>query len=331
MSLSEFTKRLRPKTYSVAVYLVVAVLLIQAIALVSIFYYRRAASSTVASREQQVAGRAEEARRQAERDAAAAAAAPPVAVGSVEGSSSGASGSTEVPAKVPDLIQQAVAATQAQQWDAAAAALVQAERLEEKNPRVLALRAELEEKRGDLDAAQRYWRKVFELGAEAAGESFVKARERLLVLQAPTSVTSTALPETRQRLVFRAIDKRVLANTADELKLELRIVIAVPSGERSNLDASKVGVKLYFYDRDGKGTLINNRQVKAVFDAFGGWKQSDVETLVATYRLDRAAMPTGEAARDYYGYYLRLFYDGQLQDERSEPPELPHQVGTPPA
>src|SRR5690606_14464573 len=90
------------------------------------------------------------------------------------------------------------------------------------------------------------------------------------------------------------------------------------NGISAPVDSSKLRIQLFFYDMIGENRLAPASRIEARFlSATPDWSANGTEVLRARY------FPTqdkqGAEKRRYYGYVLRVFYDGELQEEQAEP------------
>jgi hypothetical protein len=166
------------------------------------------------------------------------------------------------------------------------------------------------------------WRRIIAMG-DRAGVYYSAARAKLeTAVQGTMRETSgggTAIAEGK----VLAIGNTTVAEDQDPSAAK-KFALTVPIRARRNEPISVRDLKLFvlFYDRaNGKDILrtvanVTNQWTSSPAD----WADGDTETLEVTYDLPTATA-RGER-RDYYGYIVRLYYRGELQDTKAEPVNL---------
>jgi len=187
------TKRVRPKTYQVAIYLVLAVFVVQFAFFLSIPWFRhRIAIDTHSPAVEQ------------ERLKAQTAQAPTsIPLPSLTPSAPARIPVPPTPApdparRVDDLVREGYGYMQQGENDLARSALLEAEGLSPKDLRILCYQAELAETERDFARATSYWKRIVDLGA-AAGPLVDQAKGRIADLTgrlagAPTSPAAASSP-----------------------------------------------------------------------------------------------------------------------------------------
>ncbi|HSI86921.1 MAG: tetratricopeptide repeat protein [Candidatus Methylacidiphilales bacterium] len=162
--------------------------------------------------------------------------------------------------------------------------------------------------------AKLYWQKLVDLGA-TIGAPYLEAKEQLALLNpAPPKIS---IESSLQKKLFIDKVERVAANpTRPNNEFAMRIVVA--ANELESVDPGLVGIKLFFYDKLPDGRIAPSAaQLKVKWESGQQtWKNNARETLSANFTLNS---PEG---REYYGYVLRINYEGKLQDEKIEPGPL---------
>jgi hypothetical protein len=84
-----------------------------------------------------------------------------------------------------------------------------------------------------------------------------------------------------------------------------------------------VRIKVDFYDRteDSKMKPTNARVGYDWITAPRDWTDATPKFLAATYVRPKTQAPSPDT-RQYGGFIVRVYFDGQLQDARATPPEL---------
>jgi hypothetical protein len=195
------------------------------------------------------------------------------------------------------------------------------------NPLAIAEQAFTFEKMSLPDKAAEQWKRILMMG-DRAGVYFSAARSKMdSAMQ--TTVRETTVRETpggKTELPpgkTMALGKPAILDDPDPAVAK-KFTLSVPIRARSTETIVVRDMKIFvlFYDRvNGKeiaGTVANVRNQWSSPPA--DWKDGDTETLEVTYELPAAAA-RGER-REYYGYIVRLYYHGELQDTQAEPASL---------
>ena len=110
------------------------------------------------------------------------------------------------------------------------------------------------------------------------------------------------------------------ADPASAKKFTLSVSVNARESEAISVRDTKLAV--LFYERaNGKDIVktvanVSNRWVSSPVD----WKDGEAETLEVSY--DLPALQARTERRQYYGYIVRVYYRGELQDSRAEPAGL---------
>jgi tetratricopeptide (TPR) repeat protein len=316
MSVTLAAKRLRPKTYSLAIYLVIAVIFIQVAALISVFWFRHRVVNVDTNAP--------------ELGASFSAVIPPPSIrlppateilpnepGNLEmPTDSGRLNlkrARDVSARIAGLNEEANKFRQQGEFKLASAALLEAEKLDNKNTVTLSGLALLAEAESHRDLAKQYWQRVVELGP-GAGNAYMLAKERLIIAE-----QLAVVPVDGQALFIDSIQQKTSPLGQEPFVLSLKITMG-SKGFAESFDSAKLKIELFFYDlrKDGKvGPSVAEIKTKWA-DERVDWKNRQNEILEATYTL-----PANLAEeRKFYGYVFRIFYKGVLQDQRLQPSEL---------
>jgi hypothetical protein len=117
------------------------------------------------------------------------------------------------------------------------------------------------------------------------------------------------------------------SDPASAKKFALTVPIHARASE--NVAVREMKVFVLFYERsNGKEIAktianVSNRWTSAPVD----WKDGEPETLEVSYELPAAQARTER--REYYGYIVRLYYRGELQDSKAEPASLSQKFPAP--
>ena len=179
------------------------------------------------------------------------------------------------------------------------------------------------------DKAAEQWRRILSMG-DRAGVYFSAAKAKLdTAVQGSIRQTAGKSPDIAQGKQM-AVGETTIAEEKDASAAK-KFTLSVPVRARVAEPISVRDLKLFvlFYERvDGKEisrTIANvsNRWASPPAD----WADGDTENLEVTYEL-AAASARGER-REYYGYIVRLYYRGELQDTKAEPASLSQKFPAP--
>jgi serine/threonine protein kinase len=134
-----------------------------------------------------------------------------------------------------------------------------------------------------------------------------------------------------------AITETTLVETKDpnaQTHLSLRIGVK-PRPNTQNGHVVRLAVSFYDRTKDNKMKLTDARVSYDWITAPRDWTDATPKFLAATYVRPKTQAPSPDG-RQYGGFIVRVYFDGQLQDARATPPELltlfpaPDQLAPPP-
>jgi tetratricopeptide (TPR) repeat protein len=331
---ADYRKRLRPKTYAIAVYLVGLFIILQLLALGLAFWFRQQViieKEAPLLREEQVAVvAAMDPPPAAEMETEVGEPAKPSPEENVSAFDSGLpEGRLAVPAggtvdqQVAQLNEDARLFRRQGDFSMAEVALKQALGLKPNDILSLTNYAMLEEARGNRRAAYERWKQVIATAPE--GDTTVRlAMERSILLEEALRLEEEA--RQREEALLAGIERRVeiaevrmspdpLPEKPTEIQRDVVIKSANPG---IPIDSSKLRVQVFVYDQVG-GRKLEPAKIEARFlNSQPDFNRPEGEVLRTVYRAKLDEM--GERA--YYGYIVRIYYDNQLQDQRAEPRSL---------
>ncbi|MEM9399974.1 MAG: tetratricopeptide repeat protein [Verrucomicrobiota bacterium] len=329
-------KRLRPKTYSVAVYVVAFFILIELAAVGLIFYFRKTVEIDTEGPEltEQVA---------VDEDMNNL----PAPEGLSRLDTEQVDGIKEQLARLND---EAVQLRDKGDYVASEEKLREALEIQQDHAGTLANLAMLQEAQDHDNKALEYWNQILEMESPEATSVIPLARERVMLLQQRELDKEKALLE-RERSESVASDdsskdaavvQRSEENLPQKPKFEIKTapddglwlkvgrIMELPSDApeiRRNFDLelrdryympdpSKMRIQVLYYEMDPTGELkpANARLQAAFKDSSPDWLDGPIEVLTTRY--------TPTEGRRYYGYLLRLYYEDKLQDETANPNNL---------
>ncbi|MEZ5326268.1 MAG: N-acetylmuramoyl-L-alanine amidase [Verrucomicrobiales bacterium] len=137
-----------------------------------------------------------------------------------------------------------------------------------------------------------------------------------------------------QHTLQRAEEPLIISNVevfADQVRSlqgeKRRVRIDIRAHESTVVDPAKVDVQVYFFDLvNGKTLDLSAADPPAVewISVLPDWKATDTEVMEVSYELPAMNEEEYKAfgQRFYYGFVIRLVYDGKLVDSYSEPTNL---------
>ncbi len=209
------------------------------------------------------------------------------------------------------------------------------------NPQVFAEIALTFEKMGLTDRAAEQWRKIYEMG-ESAGSYFIAADARLKQSQALTmmeaqkeaAAVGTGAPVSKANpeavLGLGEIASVDVPDSGGGKKFVLRVPMKARAGAK--VGVRDVVIHVLFYDQiGGKEVVETNANVTSRWaNTPPDWAERDTEVLEVEYVQPRVdPREAGREDRKYFGYIVRLYYKGELQDERADPLRLAVQFAAP--
>ena len=221
-----------------------------------------------------------------------------------------------------ELLEQGILLRDSGDTAGALVKLREASALEPGNARAIAEQAYTFEKMSLPDKAAEQWKRIVMMG-ERAGLYYAVAMSKMNAAVQGTMRTATGGAAEIAKGKVTAIGSIALAEEQDSSaarKFTLAVPVRASMAEAVAVREMKVFV--LFYERvNGKEIMktaanVSSRWTSAPVD----WKDGDTETLEVSYEL-----PTPQARtehREYYGYIVRLYYRGELQDTKAEPASL---------
>jgi len=210
-------------------------------------------------------------------------------------------------------------------FELADAALKQALELDANNPRTLTGLAMLDESRGNNVKALEDWQKIIRLGDRAAS-LLPLARERASLIEERDRLEQEA--RLREQVVLslkRSIVVDGVKTIPDPLPaapVEIQKDFSLRLKDKKlRVDPSKLKVQIFFYDRIGDSKLVPAKIEGRFMNNLPDWSKGDVEILHTRY-FAPAGGAAGQEKAQYYGYLIRIYYGGILQDEQAEPLSL---------
>jgi hypothetical protein len=342
LPLPQHAKRVRPKTYSVAVYLVGAVILLQAVMFVLVFWLRAMVVSVNVN--------------------------PPIAQGVKAGApfypnSPGASrsgnpldssglprlpglemtgphpGLLRVPSasdkqeQVINLNEEAQVFLKQNDFESASDLLIKAEDIDPRYPATLKNLAETYNLMNDPVRSKGYWQRLVDLGP-GVGTVYAAARDHVLLLDSGHGADPLKEPSNLARDIYVAtVEKTPVETLNGDAQFHVRAVLTRKNPSMPGFDQKKLQPYVIFYQQMPDGSLVPDLgQRKGSFDdtfLFWGNKTSEAFGVDYVMPVPGTPGPNSTTQGEYYGFVIGLYYDKVLQDVHSEPADLSSRMALP--
>jgi hypothetical protein len=327
-------KRLRPKTYSVAVYLVGAVILLQVIMVISVFWLRAMVVSVNVNLPHALT-------------AAPGNPNPPVPPQSVTPNNPGllrlpglapsallrVPGASDELAQVDTLNEEAQVFLHQNDFPSAVDLLIRAEDIDPRHPATLKNLAETYNLMNDSVRAREYWQRVVDLGP-GVGTVYAAARDHVLLLDSGRDANPLKAPSSLARQIYvNTVEKTPVETRNGDAQFHVRAVLMRQDPKMPNFDQKKLQPYVIFYQQMPDGNLVPDLgQRKGSFDdtfLFWGDKTSEAFGVNYVMPVPGTPGPNNTTQGKYYGFVIGIYYDKVLQDARSEPSDLSSRMALP--
>ncbi len=339
---------MRPKTYSVAVYLVGGVFLLQLGMLVSVFWLRAMVVSVNVRPPKALVTTSGQRNPPTQPSSIGPIAPNPNAVPTQPDLPSlpGLAITAHIPAllsvpgiadkleQVGTLNEEAQILLHQNDLKNAAHVLNTAEDIDPRNPTTLKNLAETYYLMNDSVSAKNYWQRLVDLGP-GVGTVYALAKDHVLLLDSTadgnTLNQSSALP----RMVYiNQVEKTPVETINGQPQFHLRTVLMRKKAS-SLFDQKKLQPYVIFYQQMPSGQLVPDlAQHKGAFeDTFLFADKKLAEPFGVDYLMPTPGLPGAdkETTGEYYGFIIGIYYNKILQDVRSEPADLVKRIPLPEA
>jgi tetratricopeptide (TPR) repeat protein len=325
-----YPKRVRPATYSVAVYLVGGIILLQVGMLISVFWLRAMVVSVNVHLPKARVGHF------------SAMPVPPrlnmPELPRLPGLASTTSGPVlmKVPGLTDTLQQVGTLNDEAQillhQNDLrhAAQVLNQAEDLDPRNPTTLKNLAETYYLMNDSPRAKVYWQRIADLGP-GVGTIFGLAQDHVMLLNTTADAKTLTEPSPFPRNIYiDEVEKTPVETATGQPYFRVRTVL-MRKDPTQPFDQKKLQVYVIFYLKTHDDNLQPDlSQRKGAFEnTFLFWNKTLREAFGVSYLMPASGEENLNG--EYYGFVIGIYYDKTLQDARSEPSDLVRRMPLPEA
>jgi hypothetical protein len=203
--------------------------------------------------------------------------------------------------------------------------LLKAEDIDPRNPDVLQGLGEIYYLIDDKVRSKIYWQRLVDLGP-AIGAPYALARDKVLLNSSPDADTLSE-PSPLGRVVFiDGVDKTPVQTLNGGPQFQVRTSLMRKDPNMADFDQKKLQLFVIFYQQMPDGTLAPDlRPHKSAFDdLFLFWNKKPKESFTVSYTMPDTDTPgpDGKPMGKYYGFIIGIYYDKTLQDVRSEPADL---------
>jgi hypothetical protein len=333
-------KRVRPKTYSVAVYLVVGVIVLQVVMLISVFWLRAMVVSVNVKPPNAPAntGTANLIGPVAPQPGATANNPGPPRLPGLETTPDHPAllrvpGVSDKLAQIGTLNEQAQIFLRQNDYQSASDLLVKAEDIDPRNPTTLKNLAETYNLLNDSVRARGYWQRLVDLGP-GVGTVYAAARDHVLLLDSGHDADPLKEPSILARQIYvGAVEKTPVQTRNGDAQFHVRAVLMRSNPKMADFDQKKLQPYVIFYQQMPDGSLVPDLgQRKGSFDdTFLFWGDKTREPFGVDYVMPIPGTPgpNNTTQGEYYGFVIGIYYDKVLQDVRSEPSDLSSRMALP--
>jgi tetratricopeptide (TPR) repeat protein len=201
------------------------------------------------------------------------------------------------------------------------------------DPGILSELATTYEKMGVNDKALEIWRRIYSMG-KAAGAYYALASDKLnpAVTKTEDDNVPKADNEGFQTGSVLALVDITKTDSEDAPGKKFKLNIPLKSRTGAEIDVHDVVIQVFFYEQldDQSVVLTNSNVVSKWITTPVDWSQNNIQILEVEYSA--ASLTSKEKHpenRKYFGYIVRVYYKGSLQDMRAEPVKLLQQYPPP--
>jgi hypothetical protein len=324
------SKRLRPKTYSVAVYLVIGIIALQVVMVISVFWLRAMVVSVGVSLPKPGGLSAQNLKPTH---------GAPADFPTLPGLSPSHIGLLHLPTASDELAQVDTLNDEAQifikqsDFPSALDLLVRAEDIDPRYPTTLKNLAETYNMMNDAVRSKIFWQRLVDLGP-GLDTLYATALDHVLLLNSGSNASPLKEPSTLARQIYiDGVEKSPMETRDGAAQFRVRTVLRRKDSNMPSFDQKKLQPYVIFYQQMPDGSLTPDlSQRKGSFDdTFLFWGEKTREPFGVDYLMPIPGMPgpNGAPQGKYYGFVIGIYYDKVLQDVRSEPSDLSTRMSLP--
>ncbi len=328
---TKHVKRVRPKTYSVAVYMVFGFIALQVAMVISVFWLRAMVVSVNVRLPNAAAGN----------PASNGIPGTPPKIKPADACLPSISpsallkvpGATDELAQIDTLNQEAQVFLHQNDYQSALDLLIRAEDIDPRHPTTLTNMAETYNLTNNPVRSRMYWQRLVDLGP-AVGTVYAAARDHVLLLDSGHEADPLKESSTLNRVIFvQTVEKSPVETRSGNAQFHVRTELRRKDPKMPSFEQRKLQPYVIFYQQMPDGSLVPDLgQRKGAFkDTFLFWGSQTTEAFGVDYVIPVPGTPgpNNTTQGKYYGFVIGLYYDKVLQDVRAEPSDLSSRMPLP--
>lgn len=242
-------------------------------------------------------------------------------------------GASDELAQVDTLNEEAQVFLRQNDYPSALDLLIKAEDIDPRHPTTLRNLAETYNLMNDSVRCRAYWQRLVDLGP-GVGTVYAAAKDHVLLFDSGHDADPLKETSTLDRQIYvNTVEKTPVETRNGNAQFHLRAVLMRKDPKMPNFDQKKLQPYVIFYQQMPDGTLVPDLgQRKGSFDdTFLFWSDKTSEAFGVDYvmPLPGTPGPNNTIQGKYYGFVIGLYYDKVLQDVRSEPSDLSSRMALP--
>lgn len=341
----QHVRRVRPKTYSVAVYLIGAVILLQVVMVISVFWLRAMVVTVGVKPPIGLAGASGKPSKPANPGGPGLSHTgvtaknpdmtilPSLEMSAVHPARLRVPGVSDKLAQIGTLNEEAQVFLHSNDYPSATDLLVQAEDIDPRNPTTLKNLAETYNLVNDPVRARVYWQRLVDLG-QGVGTVYGVAKDHVLLLDAGHEANPLKQPSSLDRQIYiNEVEKTPVETRDGDAQFHVRAVLMRKDPIMPDFDQKKLQPYVIFYQQMPDGSLVPDLgQRKGSFDdtfLFWGGKTGEAFGVDYIMPVPGTPGPNNTTQGEYYGFVIGIYYDKVLQDVISEPTDLSSRMALP--
>jgi len=327
---TKHAKRLRPKTYSVAVYMVFGIVALQIVMLISVFWLRAMVVSVNVNLPSAAGNPASNAALDTHPKTKPADARLP---GLTTRALLTVPAATDELAQIETLNEEAQVFLHQNDYQSALDLLIRAEDIDPRHPTTLKNLAETYNLTNNPVQSKIYWQRLVDLGP-AVGTVYAAARDHVLLLDSGHEADPLKEESTLARQIFvQTVEKSPVETRNGNAEFHVRADLRRKDSKMPNFEQRKLQPYVIFYQQMPDGSLAPDLgQRKGAFEhTFLFWGDTITESFGVDYimPIPGTPSPNNTPQGKYYGFVIGLYYDKVLQDVRAEPSDLSSRMPLP--
>ncbi len=333
---------MRPKTYSVAVYLVFAVVLLQVAMVISVFWLRAMVVTVNVKPPNGLAGgpgtlfkpngdvKPHPGVTPHNPDMPIL---PPLETSALHPALLRVPGASDKLAQISTLNEEAQVFLHQNDYPSATDLLIQAEDIDPRNPTTLKNLAETYNLVNDSVRSRAYWQRLVDLGP-GVGTVYAVAQDHVKLLDSGFDANPLNAPSSLDRTIYiRGVEKTPVETRDGNAQFHVGAVLMRKDPKSTDFDQTKLQPYVIFYQQMPDGSLVPDLgQRKGSFDdTFLFWHGKASEAFGVDYIMPVPGTPgpNNSTQGEYYGFVIGIYYDKVLQDVTSEPADLSSRMALP--